>query len=76
LFAIATELEMRVLETRDLRDKGIHWTRQHLHRLVRQGRFPRPFKLGNKTNAWTEEEIDNYVKDRIAMRDMKTAQSA
>jgi prophage regulatory protein len=60
---------MKVLETRDLRDKGIHWTRQHLYRLVRQGRFPRPFRLGNRTNAWTENEIDEYLKKRIAMRD-------
>jgi prophage regulatory protein len=69
---------MKVLETRDLRERGIHWTRQHIYRLVKQGRFPKPFKLGTRTNAWTVQQIDEYLKSRIATRDagapdMKTA---
>lgn len=66
---------MKVLATRDLPAKGINWSRQHIHKLVKKGRFPPPFKLGDKTNAWTEDEIDKYLSDRIAMREMKTAQS-
>ncbi len=60
---------MRVLETRDLRDRGIYWTREHIYRLVKLGRFPKPFKLGAKTNCWTEDQIDEYLKSRIAARD-------
>ena len=64
---------MKVLAHRDLPAKGISWTRQHIHRLVKQGKFPQPFKLGEKTNAWTEDEIDEYLKNRIAQRDQVTA---
>jgi prophage regulatory protein len=60
---------MKVLGYPDLQSKGIKWTRQHIHRLVKEGRFPPPFKLGDKTNAWTETEIDKYLKDRVAERD-------
>jgi prophage regulatory protein len=67
---------MKVLAFRDLREKGIPFTRQHIHRLVRQGQFPRPFKIGTKTNAWNDSEIDEYLKDRLARRDnMKAALS-
>jgi prophage regulatory protein len=66
-----TEQTMKVLGYRDLRDHGIPWTRQHISKLVRLGRFPRPFKVGDKTNAWTSDEISNYLKDRIAMREAK-----
>jgi prophage regulatory protein len=60
---------MKVLGYPDLRSKGIKFTRQHIHKLTRQGRFPPPFKLGNNTNAWTETEIDEYLKDCVAQRD-------
>jgi prophage regulatory protein len=61
---------MKILSFDDLRGKGIHYTRQHIHRLIRKEKFPRPFKLvegGN--NTWTEAEIDQYLKDRIAARE-------
>jgi prophage regulatory protein len=63
---------MRALSFADLRAKGVLFTRQHLHRLIRQGRFPRPFKMapGGSANAWCEDEIDKYIEDRIAERGM------
>jgi prophage regulatory protein len=69
---------MKILSFRDLRDRGIPWTRQHVHRLVKTGNFPAPFKIGGKTNAWDEGEIDEYLKGRLARRNeaqMKMASS-
>jgi prophage regulatory protein len=60
---------MNVLGFRDLRKKGIPFTRQHIHKLIRNKRFPRPIKIGGGTNAWPEQEIDNYLEDCIAKRD-------
>ena len=60
---------MKVLSFRDLRDRGIPFTRQHIHKLVTRGEFPAPFKIGANTNAWADSEIDKYMKDRIAKRD-------
>jgi prophage regulatory protein len=58
-----------LLDLEDLRKRGIKFTRQHLHRTVRNEKFPAPVKVGENTNAWVESEIDKYVKDRIAERD-------
>jgi prophage regulatory protein len=66
-----------LLDLEDLRKRGIKFTRQHLHRLVRNEKFPAPVKVGENTNAWLESEIDQYVKDRIKLRDaQRRTQSA
>jgi prophage regulatory protein len=66
---------MKVLSFRDLRDRGIPFTRQHIHKLVKRGEFPSPFKIGGNTNAWNDSEIDKYLKDRFAQRQTKMASS-
>ena len=60
---------MRMLSLPDLRERGIKFSRQHLHRLIWQRKFPAPCKLGENTNAWPEPEIDKYLEDCIAARD-------
>ena len=64
---------MKVLAFKDLREKGIPFCRQHIHKLVKQGAFPPPLKVGGKTNSWVETEIDEYLEERVAQREMKTA---
>ncbi len=64
---------MRLLDEAGLREKGIKFSRQHRHRLIRKGEFPKPVKIGANTNAWPEAEIDQYIKDRIAARDNAAA---
>ncbi len=64
---------MRMLGYADLRDRGIPYSRQHIHRLVRRGLFPPPAKIGGGSNAWLESEIDDYLRDRVAERDAKRA---
>jgi prophage regulatory protein len=61
---------MRFLDETDLKARGIKFSRQHRHRLIRQGRFPRPVKIGANTNAWPEPEIDQYLEDCITRRDL------
>jgi prophage regulatory protein len=60
---------MRMLSDEDLKQKGIKFSRQHRHRLIKAGEFPRPVKLGANTNAWPEPEIDRYLEQKIAERD-------
>lgn len=62
---------MKLLGFEDLRDKGIRYTRQHIHRLIRQKKFPPPLKLvEGGCNSWAEAEIDQYLEDRLAARDI------
>jgi predicted DNA-binding transcriptional regulator AlpA len=44
-------------------------SKQNINRLIREGRFPRPVKLGYSTKVWVESEIDQYQASMIAKRD-------
>jgi prophage regulatory protein len=64
----------RILSLSELKSKkGIPFSRQHVHRLVKLGRFPRPIKVGEATNGWLESEIDAWLVAKIAERDQKGA---
>jgi prophage regulatory protein len=60
-----------VLSDPDLRKKGIRFSRRHRHRLIAEGKFPAPVKLGDATNAWVESEIDAWLETKIVERDQK-----
>lgn len=41
--------------------------------LVKAGKFPAPFKLtGRRAVAWSSEEVDRWLRDRIAERDAES----
>ena len=65
----------KFLSTQDLTDKGITFSRQHRHRLIREGKFPVPVKIGEATNGFIESEIDAWIKAKIAERDARIAAS-
>ena len=53
----------RVIGYRDFKSKGITYTRQHISKLVKEKKFPAPFKpngSGRGQNAWFEDEIDQH----------------
>jgi prophage regulatory protein len=57
---------LRVLTLRDLRAKGIPWSRVHIGRLIKLGEFPAPFRLGKMTICWREDVIDAWILQCIA----------
>ena len=64
---------MRLIPLKRLKEqKGIEHHVQSIRRLVRDGLFPRPIKVGNRS-AFVEEEIDNWIKAQISKRDAKEA---
>lgn len=64
---------MKLLAFPDLGARGISFSRQHLWRLVKMGRFPAPIRLGTNTNRWVAGEIDRWLEEQIARRDAETA---
>lgn len=62
-----------LLDLNGIRAKGILFSRQHISRLVRENKFPRPIKVGCNTNAWLESEIDAYIRRRVEERDNTAA---
>ncbi len=52
----------------DLRtEKGIGYSRDHLRRMVKQGRFPKPIPLSAARIAWRESDIDGWIDERSRM---------
>jgi prophage regulatory protein len=72
---MSTEQEDRVilLDDAGLRQLGIAFSRQHRHRLIQQGRFPRPLKIGANKCAWLAREIHDWIAARVAERDAEAA---
>lgn len=39
--------------------------RAHLYALARNGRFPRPLKIGARASAWQASKVHAWIADRI-----------
>ena len=59
----------RVYTYNDLADLGIPYSRSHLWRLWKVGKFPKPFKYSPNLNGWTGDELAAWVNAKIAARD-------
>lgn len=42
--------------------------RSTLYAYIEEGRFPRPIRLGPRAVGWIEEEVDEWISDRISER--------
>lgn len=60
---------MHLLSWEDVQKRGVRFSRQHRDRLIKAGKFPKPVKLGENSNAWPDVEIDAYFAALIAARD-------
>jgi prophage regulatory protein len=64
---------MRVLSYADLKARGIPYSKVWLGKLIKEGRFPKPIRLGENRNAFVEAEIDRWLRDRIRQREEAAA---
>ena len=46
-----------------------------LYRLMGEGRFPRPVKVGRRSVRWIEREVVEWMDERIRERDRQEAAS-
>lgn len=51
----------------------IPFTRQHVLRLEKLGKFPRRIQLGENRVGWLISEIDAWISARVAQRDDQSA---
>ncbi|MFB5173298.1 AlpA family transcriptional regulator [Erwinia amylovora] len=49
------------------------YSKAWLYRLISQNRFPLPVKIGSRSIAFVESEIDAWINQRIAERDGEAA---
>jgi prophage regulatory protein len=63
----------RLIAYEELRAKGIPFSKPHIWRLEKQGRFPKRIYIGNEggrsSYAWSEAEIDAHIEKLIEKRD-------
>lgn len=50
--------EQRLVTMREL-IKRLPFSRGHVYRLIREGKFPAPIKLGDRRVAWLEHEVEH-----------------
>jgi prophage regulatory protein len=58
---------MRMLSKRQVREKVLY-SPAHIARLEAAGKFPKRVKLGPSRVGWVEDEVENWLKERIAKR--------
>jgi prophage regulatory protein len=59
---------MRILSKRQLRELVLY-SPQHIARLEKAGQFPKRIQLGACRVGWVEEEVMDWLRQRIARRD-------
>ncbi len=65
---------MRILSKRQLKELVLY-SPQHIQRLEHAGTFPRRLRLGNGPRCrvgWIEEEVLDWLQERITRRDKPT----
>ena len=54
---------MRVLRLPDVVER-VRLSKSTIWRLINDGAFPEPIRLGPRATGWLEEEIDAWIKSR------------
>lgn len=62
---------MRILSKRQLKELVLY-SPQHIARLEAAGKFPKRVKLGNNRVGWIEQEVLDWLQERIDARDTTT----
>jgi prophage regulatory protein len=59
---------MKFIDKSGLEARGIHLSISQLRRNMSAGKFPKQVKVGEKTLAWVESEIDAWQAERVRER--------
>ena len=51
----------------------INTCKSQVYKLVKQGRFPKPIKIGERGSAWLVSEVDAWLQSRVDLRDEEVA---
>lgn len=60
---------MRILSKRQLKELVLY-SPQHIARLEKAGKFPRRLNLGPNRVGWVEDEVLDWLKERLDSREM------
>jgi prophage regulatory protein len=40
-------------------------SRSHLHRLAREGKFPKPMKISHSRSGWLQEDVEAWISECV-----------
>jgi prophage regulatory protein len=66
-------MSIKLITASDLRIKGITYSKPHLWRLEKGGKFPKRVPIGAGRYAYVETEIDDWIEARVRERDATLA---
>lgn len=41
-------------------------SRSTLYQYIQEGKFPAPFRIGDRATAWRREQVEEYIRQRAA----------
>ena len=44
----------------------VPWAKSTFYLKISRGEFPAPYRLGNRSVAWLESDIDEFIRSRVA----------
>lgn len=50
--------------------------RSSIYKFIAQGTFPKPVQLGDRAVGWVDQEVEDWITDRVADRDKAVIQAA
>lgn len=65
-----SDQDLRLLSYEQLGERGLQYSRTHIRRLEKRGRFPMHVQIGPNRIGWITGEIDEFVAQRVARRDV------
>ena len=69
-------MTQRLVTKKELRSLfGVPYSFAHIARLEAAGQFPKRVRLGACRVAWLAEEVQNWIDERVAIRDMASSPS-
>jgi hypothetical protein len=66
--------QRRALDYEGLRQKGIRYHSNHLRRLWKNNKFPKPFKPSPRRLAWWEHDIDAWLEEKASASETNNAE--
>ena len=65
---------MRILSKRQLKEMVLY-SPQHVARLEKAGKFPKRVQIGSNRVGWVEDEVLDWLQERLDRRDMPSRHS-
>ena len=60
-------MAMKIIKLHDVK-KLTKFSISTIYRLASQGKFPKPIKLAERSSGWLEQEVIDYIEERIKRR--------